>query len=89
MNIIVYVVATSDGIMRVCWNRQTGTFEGRVSIDVWVQVPSLAPEKSVDFKKSTLFSAKFACDELNVLRTLKGEFNSAYSSHQITDGENV
>ncbi len=29
--------------MRVCWNRQTGTFEGRVFHDVWVQVPSLAP----------------------------------------------
>ena len=28
---------------RVCWNRQTGTFEGRVSKDVWVQVPLLAP----------------------------------------------
>ena len=27
----------------MCWNRQTGTFEGRVSIDVWVQVPLLAP----------------------------------------------
>lgn len=29
--------------MRVCWNWQTGTFEGRVSTDVWVQVPLLAP----------------------------------------------
>ena len=29
--------------MRGCWNRQTGTFEVRVSIDVGVQVPSLAP----------------------------------------------
>lgn len=29
--------------MRSCWNRQTGTFEGRVSTDVWVQVPSTAP----------------------------------------------
>ena len=29
--------------MRACWNRQTGTFEGRVSTDVWVQVPLLAP----------------------------------------------
>ena len=28
--------------MRVCWNRQTGTFEGRVFHDVRVQVPSLA-----------------------------------------------
>ena len=34
--------------MRVCWNRQTGTFEGRVSRDVWVQVPLLAPEKSCE-----------------------------------------
>ena len=32
--------------MRVCWNRQTGTFEGRVSTDVWVQVPSLAPDST-------------------------------------------
>ncbi len=32
--------------MRVCWNRQTGTFEGRVSKDVWVQVPLLAPISS-------------------------------------------
>ena len=31
--------------MRVCWNWQTGTFEGRVSTDVWVQVPLLAPIK--------------------------------------------
>ena len=30
--------------MRVCWNWQTGTFEGRVLHDVRVQVPSLAPE---------------------------------------------
>ena len=29
--------------MRQCWNRQTGTFEGRVSYDVWVQVPFAAP----------------------------------------------
>ena len=58
MTIIVYVVATSDGIMRVCWNRQTGTFEGRVSIDVWVQVPSLAPEKSTCFQQ-VLFSVIF------------------------------
>ena len=40
----INVVARSGSDMRVCWNRQTGTFEGRVSIDVWVQVPSLAPE---------------------------------------------
>ena len=32
--------------MRVCWNRQTGTFEGRVSYGVWVQVPSLAPKNN-------------------------------------------
>mgnify|MGYP006912199416 CR=1 FL=1 len=31
--------------MRVCWNWQTGTFEGRVSNGVWVQVPSLAPKQ--------------------------------------------
>ena len=34
--------------MRVCWNRQTGTFEGRVFHDVWVQVPSLAPKRNPD-----------------------------------------
>ena len=33
--------------MRQCWNRQTGTFEGRVSTDVRVQVPFAAPS-SVD-----------------------------------------
>ena len=32
--------------MRGCWNRQTGTFEVRVSYGVGVQVPSLAPEGS-------------------------------------------
>ena len=31
-----------DKDMRVCWNWQTGTFEGRVFHDVRVQVPSLA-----------------------------------------------
>ena len=30
--------------MRGCWNRQTGTFEVRVSNGVGVQVPSLAPK---------------------------------------------
>ncbi len=30
--------------LRECWNRQTGTFEGRVSYGVRVQVPSLAPK---------------------------------------------
>ena len=29
----------------MCWNWQTGTFEGRVSNDVRVQVPSLAPNQ--------------------------------------------
>ena len=29
--------------MRACWNRQTGTFEGRVSTDERDQVPLLAP----------------------------------------------
>ena len=35
--------------MRECWNRQTGTFEGRVSTDVGVQVSSLAPSWSANF----------------------------------------
>ena len=39
-------IKTVNNKLRVCWNRQTGTFEGRVSQDVWVQVPSLAPFKS-------------------------------------------
>ena len=29
---------------RQCWNWQTGTFEGRVLYDVWVQVPFAAPK---------------------------------------------
>ena len=39
--------------MRACWNRQTGTFEGRVSTDVWVQVPLLAPNIAGLCKGST------------------------------------
>ena len=39
--------------MRACWNRQTGTFEGRVSYDVWVQVPLLAPNIAGLCKGST------------------------------------
>ena len=35
--------------MRVCWNRQTGTFEGRVWRRVRVQVPSLAPNKNESY----------------------------------------
>ena len=41
--IIISVVKTS--YLRVCWNWQTGTFEGRVFYDVRVQVPSLADKK--------------------------------------------
>jgi len=37
--------------MRVCWNWQTGTFEGRVSDGVWVQVPSLAPQERAVIRK--------------------------------------
>ena len=29
--------------MRICWNWQTGTFEGRVPYGVWVQVPLSVP----------------------------------------------
>lgn len=32
--------------MRACWNWQTGTFEGRMSYGVRVQVPLLAPNKT-------------------------------------------
>ncbi len=31
--------------MRACWNWQTGTFEGRMSYGVRVQVPLLAPKQ--------------------------------------------
>ena len=42
--------------MRGCWNRQTGTFEVRVSNGVGVQVPSLAPKSRVtDFSVTLLF----------------------------------
>ncbi len=41
--------------MRVCWNRQTGTFEGRVSKDVWVQVPLLAPS-SLPFGRELFYT---------------------------------
>lgn len=55
LNFILTIVKSNDIISlaenetaklnkRVCWNRQTGTFEGRVSRDVWVQVPLLAPK---------------------------------------------
>lgn len=40
--------------MRVCWNWQTGTFEGRVFQDVRVQVPSLAPYMNFETKVKTL-----------------------------------
>ena len=42
--------------MRVCWNWQTGTFEGRVFYDVRVQVPSLAPVIKAVPKRYSLFS---------------------------------
>ena len=45
--------------MRVCWNRQTGTFEGRVSKDVWVQVPLLAPMKETSEKEVSFLLHKF------------------------------
>ena len=41
--------------MRVCWNWQTGTFEGRVLNDVRVQVPSLAPKETVVKRLTTAF----------------------------------
>ena len=49
--------------MRVCWNWQTGTFEGRVLHDVRVQVPSLAPSKVYKkdvTEKSLILSGFFA-----------------------------
>jgi len=44
-----------DAFLRVCWNRQTGTFEGRVSYGVWVQVPSPAPTLKSCFFGKQLF----------------------------------
>ena len=42
--------------MRGCWNRQTGTFEVRVSNGVGVQVPSLAPSKKTRHIVAGLFT---------------------------------
>ena len=43
--------------MRECWNWQTGTFEGRVSHGVWVQVPSLTPGiKGLSFKAKSFLN---------------------------------
>ena len=54
--------------MRLCWNRQTGTFEGRVSADVWVQVPSTAPVLRKDLDKEVLFSyLNIDIQSLNIL----------------------
>ena len=44
---------------RSCWNRQTGTFEGRVSTDVWVQVPSTAPDDNRNFDTERIRIAVF------------------------------
>ena len=38
--------------MRICWNWQTGTFEGRVQYCVWVQVPLFAP---ILFRRNIMF----------------------------------
>ena len=46
--------------MRGCWNRQTGTFEVRVSNDVWVQVPFLAPIKGHSQMAVPFYSCKNA-----------------------------
>ena len=48
MLVVLYLGAIKKRYLRMCWNRQTGTFEGRVSNDVWVQVPLSAPSKRVD-----------------------------------------
>ena len=42
--------------LRVCWNWQTGTFEGRVFYDVRVQVPSLAAVIKAVPKRYSFFS---------------------------------
>ena len=46
--------------MRVCWNWQTGTFEGRVLHDVRVQVPSLAPTERLYQYGTVFFRACFS-----------------------------
>lgn len=54
---------------RECWNWQTGTFEGRVLHDVWVQVPSRAPNKKAAWilRKSVVHVASFIfCLRLNL-----------------------
>ena len=53
---IIYTVVGNQQDMRVCWNWQTGTFEGRVFHDVRVQVPSLAPVIKAVPKTYSLFS---------------------------------
>ena len=46
--------------LRVCWNWQTGTFEGRVFHDVRVQVPSLALEEATEDDQSLFFYCEFS-----------------------------
>ncbi len=43
LHISMYKYISNDFSMRICWNWQTGTFEGRVLYGVWVQVPLFAP----------------------------------------------
>ncbi len=53
--------------MRVCWNRQTGTFEGRVWRRVRVQVPSLAPKRH-QLRLMSFFISKKTFRDLNPKR---------------------
>ena len=46
--------------MRVCWNWQTGTFEGRVLYDVRVQVPSLAPKRKSWHESGRIFALYYS-----------------------------
>ena len=59
--------------MRVCWNWQTGTFEGRVHFCVWVQVPLLAPNRG--FNMDLVYKVNDLSKYKNVRQVLKNEFN--------------
>ena len=74
--------------MRQCWTRQTGTFEGRVSNDVWVQVPFAAPKRKVAnatflFLTWFFFDAKRHYEEVSSLR------KRIYEIIAVSDGNDI
>ncbi len=60
----MYTLLSAVYFSRECWNWQTGTFEGRVSNGVRVQVPSLAPKT----KKRPAILAGFYVLKQNIIR---------------------